>query len=86
MIKRGILVFYHLQDEWRVWIGQQAYYIEQGYTCEIRIQNKYFQTYFEKDFDWFVTLDNDVSFVLHHHEVYKVRIKIQNFIPFCAPF
>ncbi len=80
MIKRGILVFDHQEQGWKVWIGQQAY------KFELRINSRYFQAYVEKEFDWFVTLDGDVSFVLYYHEVYKVRIKTEEFIPVFAPF
>jgi len=86
MMKRGILVFNYHENEWRVWIGQTPYWIEQGYTFELRIQNRYFNALLEKDFDWFVTLDYDVSFVLHTHEVYKVRIKISDYMAAETPF
>lgn len=36
-MKRGILVYNHDELEWRVWIGQQAYWIAQGYHFELRI-------------------------------------------------
>ena len=85
-MKRGILVFDHHQQEWRVWIGQQPYWIDQGYTFELRIKNRYFQAYLEKDFDWFVTLDQGVRFVLHTYEVYKIRLKSQDYICVDAPF
>jgi hypothetical protein len=80
-MKRGILVFDQTQQEWKVWIGQQPYLIDQGYTFNLRINNRYFNAYLEKDFDWFVTLDNEVRFVLHIHEVYKIKIKTQEFFP-----
>ncbi|QOY35410.1 DUF5348 domain-containing protein [Anaerobacillus isosaccharinicus] len=79
-MKRGILVFDHHQGEWRVWIGQQPYWIEQGYTFELRIKNRHFHAYLEKDFDWFVTLDQEVRFVLHTYEVYKIRLILQDYI------
>jgi hypothetical protein len=37
-MRRGILVFEHHQQEWRAWLGQQSYWIEQGYSFELRIQ------------------------------------------------
>lgn len=85
-MKRGILVFDHLQQEWRVWIGQQHYWIDQGNTFELRIKNRYFQAYLEKDFDWFITLEQAVRFVLHTYEVYKIRVKLQDYICVDAPF
>ncbi|KIO56716.1 hypothetical protein B4064_3816 [Caldibacillus thermoamylovorans] len=33
-MKRGILVYNHNELEWRVWIGQQADWIVQGYHFE----------------------------------------------------
>jgi hypothetical protein len=86
MIRRGILIFDHRDQEWRLWIGQNSYWIDQGYAFELRIQNRYFRAFLEKDFDWFVTLDSDTIFVLHTQEVYKVRVKIQNYTPVDAPF
>jgi Fe-S cluster biosynthesis and repair protein YggX len=85
-MKHGILVYNQVYQEWRVWVGQQAYLIDQGYLIELRINNRYFQAFLEKDYDWFVTLDGDVSFMLHHHEVYKVRIRTRDFCPELAPF
>lgn len=85
MIKRGILVFDNRDQEWRVWVGQASYWIDQGYTFELRIQNRYFRAYLEKDLDWFVTLDNDTIFVLHTQEVYKIRINISDYIRVEAP-
>lgn len=86
MMKRGILVFNHIDQEWRVWIGQSSYWIDQGYEFEIRINNQYLRAYLEKDLDWFVNLNNDVIFVLHSQEIYKIRIKIQDYIRVDAPF
>jgi hypothetical protein len=86
MMRKGILIFDHRDQEWRIWIGQTSYWIGQGYLFELRIQNRYFRAILEKDFDWFVTLDYDTIFVLHSQEVYKVRIKIQDYFPVDAPF
>ncbi|MBB2483570.1 DUF5348 domain-containing protein [Bacillus sp. APMAM] len=86
MILRGILVFDHRDKEWRVWIGQQAYRMGQGDSFELRIRNKYFQTHLQKDLDWFVTLDYDVTFILHTDEVYKIRIEKYDYIPVDSPF
>jgi len=86
MMRRGILVFDHQYQEWKIWIGQTPYWIDQGYSFELRIQNRYLSAFLEKDFDWFVTLDQDVVFVLHTHEVYKIRVKIQDYIPVKTPF
>jgi Domain of unknown function (DUF5348) len=86
MMKRGILVFDHIHEVWNVWIGQNAYGVEQGQTIELRIKNQYYQAYVEKDFDWFVTLDKEVSFSLRPYEIYKVKIFMPYFQPFKAPF
>lgn len=86
MVKKGILVFDNRDQEWRVWVGQASYWIDQGYTFELRIQNRYFRAYLEKDLDWFVTLDNDTIFVLHTQEVYKIRVNISDYIRVEAPF
>jgi hypothetical protein len=85
-MKRGIFVYNHDELEWRVWIGLQAYWIAQGYLFELRIQNRYFKAFLEKDLDWFITLDQDVKFILHPNEIYKVRINIQDYIRLDAPF
>lgn len=86
MMARGILVFDHREQEWRVWIGQQSYWIDQGYTFELRIQNSYFLAYLEKDSDWFVTLNDDACFVLHNLEVYKIRINRNEYMKVASPF
>lgn len=87
MMKKGIIVFHHEEQMWRLWIGQQSYHLEQGETVEIRIRNRYFESYLEKDaFDWFVTLEKDVRFVLHIHEVYKVRMNLYSHLSVEDPF
>lgn len=86
MIKRGILVFNHQEKEWRVWIGQHSYWIDQGCSFELRIQNRYFHAFLEKDLEWFITLNSDVIFVLHTIEVYKIRVNIQDYIKVETPF
>jgi hypothetical protein len=85
MIKRGILIFNHQEQEWRVWIGQHSYWIDQGYSFELRIQNRYFHAFLEKDLEWLVTLNDDVIFILHTNEVYKVRVNIHDYIKVEAP-
>ncbi|MEC5273656.1 hypothetical protein [Caldifermentibacillus hisashii] len=47
-MKRGILVYNHDELEWRVWIGQQAYWIAQGYHFELRIQNRFLKHSWKK--------------------------------------
>ncbi|WP_147535967.1 DUF5348 domain-containing protein [Bacillus marasmi] len=86
MIKSGILVFDQRSQEWRVWIGQTPYWIDQGYTFEVRINNRYFRASLEKDVDWIVTLEDHVVFVLHTQEVYKIRININEYFRVDAPF
>ncbi|WP_391203647.1 hypothetical protein [Psychrobacillus sp. L4] len=85
-MKRGILVYDQREQEWRVWIGQTRYWVQQGYTFELRIQQRYFNAYLEKDIDWFVTLDYEVIFILHLNEVYKIRINTIEYIPLDTPF
>lgn len=86
MIKRGILVYHQMEQEWKVWVGQTSYWTTQGQSFELRITNRYFQAYLEKDENWFVTLENDVCFTLHVYEVYKVRIRLEEFESTLAPF
>lgn len=85
-MKRGIMVFDHCDQQWRVWIGQQSYWLDQGYSFELRIQNRYYWAFLGRDFDWFITINNDVKFVLHTQEVYKVRIDMEDYIEFNLPF
>lgn len=80
------MVFDHCDQEWRIWIGQQPYCIDQGYTFELRILNRYYKAFLEYDSDWFITLNNDVKFFLHTQEVYKVRIEMADYIEFNLPF
>lgn len=85
-MKRGILVFDQCEQQWGVWIGQQSHWIDQGYTFELRILNRYYKAFLEYDSDWFITLNNDVKFILHTHEVYKIRIDMKDYIEFNLPF
>lgn len=86
MMKRGILVYDHEEQEWRAWIVQQSYWVSQGQTFEIRINNRYFKALLAKDYDWFVILDNEVSFSLRLNEVYKIRIWANDCILDSPPF
>lgn len=85
-MSRGILVFDQKEQEWRAWIGQESYFIRQGGTFELRVQNRYFRAYLGKDWEWFVTLDFEVIFTLHTYEVYKIRINKQDYMKVGAPF
>jgi hypothetical protein len=86
MMKRGIMVFDHPNDRWRIWIGQRPIDVEQGNLIQLRIKNQYYLALVEKDFDWFISLDEDLSFNLRSYEVYKVKIQPSNFEFSNAPF
>jgi hypothetical protein len=86
MMTEGIMVFKHEEHEWVLWIGHQDYWLQQGYSFELLIESKYFHAFLEKDFDWFVTLEDKVKLVLHIHEVYKVRVQLDQFIKVSDPF
>jgi hypothetical protein len=84
-MQRGIMIF-NLYD-WKIWIGQQAYETFEGMAFELRIRNRYYKANLGKDDDWFVTLDQDVTFNLRIFEVYKVRMESIDLIPeFDVPF
>ncbi|KIO56717.1 hypothetical protein B4064_3817 [Caldibacillus thermoamylovorans] len=36
--------------------------------------------------DWFITLNQDVKFVLHPNAIYKIRINIHDYIRVDTPF
>jgi len=62
MKARGIMVYDFFEQEWRIWIGQQKYYMEPGSYFELRIKDKYFPAILQKDTDWFISLKYEVSF------------------------
>ncbi len=74
-MRRGIMIFNVLEQEWKIWIGQQSYGVFEGMFFELRIQNRYYQASLGKDEgdNWFVTLEKEVTFDLRNFEVYKVR-------------
>jgi uncharacterized membrane-anchored protein len=84
-MKRGIMVFDQIEQEWRIWIGQHSYFIDEGDSFGLRIQNVYYGAFLQKDSDWFITLGRDVRFILHVHEVYKVRIRSKEYYHACCP-
>ncbi|MED4015753.1 DUF5348 domain-containing protein [Sutcliffiella cohnii] len=86
MMKKGILIYDHEVQEWRLWIEHKAYWLQQGDSFELLVQNQYFQAYLEKDFDWFVTLEGEVMFVLHVQHIYKVLVNPQNYLEVEDPF
>jgi len=85
-MSRGILVYDHFNQEWRVWIRQKPYWVVQGDTFDLRIQNRYYRVLMEKDLDWFIRLDRDLVFVLHTHEVYKIKVNIEDCLPVDTPY
>lgn len=86
MTSRGILIFNHEAQEWLIWICQQPYFVFEGSLLELRVQNTYFEAMIIKDFNWCVALKYDVKFTLHPHEVYKVRIRKDDFFRADAPY
>lgn len=38
MMTDGIIVFNHEEHEWRLWIGHQDYWLQQGYSFELLIK------------------------------------------------
>lgn len=85
MTSRGILVFNHESRDWMIWIRQQPYWVYEGSLLEVRIKNNYLSAMMTKDLDWNIALDYDVRFVLHPHEVYKVRIQKEDYVRADAP-
>ncbi|GKV65246.1 MULTISPECIES: DUF5348 domain-containing protein [unclassified Sporosarcina] len=90
-MKLGIMVYDHRLDEWRVWIGQQSYWLEQGYPFELRIKEHYYSACLYKevdsdDEDWSVILIGEVVFILHMKEVYRVRLHLSRYMSRDAPF
>lgn len=86
MMRDGIIVFNHEEHEWRLWIGHQDYWLQQGYSFDLLIKRQYFNAILEKDFDWFVTLGGEIKVVLHMKEVYKVRVELEHFMKVEDPF
>lgn len=86
MMTEGIIVFNHEEQEWRFWIGQKDYWLQQGYSFELLMIRQYYRVFLEKDMDWFVTLEDGTRIVLHIHAVYKVRGKIEEFMRVADPF
>lgn len=74
MMRRGIMIFDAINQSWELWFGQQSYETFEGMNFELRIRNQYFQAVLGKDEDWFVALEEDVTFDLRVFEVYKIRI------------
>lgn len=91
-MKRGIMVYDHRMNEWRVWIGQQSYWLEQGYPFELRIKERYYSACLYKDSDtddyaeWNVILIGEMVFILHTKEVYLVRLHLSRYMSVDAPF
>jgi hypothetical protein len=78
------LVFNKIEQEWIVWVGQQAYETFIGMNIEICINNHYLDAFLEKEhYGWIVTLENDVTFTLRLVEEYKIRIlPMDMYLPF----
>lgn len=74
MMRRGIMIFDAMDQSWKLWFGQQSYETFEGMYFEIRMRNHYYRAILGKDEEWFVTLEEDVTFDLRIFEVYKIRI------------
>lgn len=74
MMRRGIMIFDAMDRNWQLWFGQQSYVTFEGIDFEIRIRNQYFRACLGKDEEWFVTIEENVTFELRLFEVYKIRI------------
>lgn len=74
MMRRGIMIYDWIEQSWKLWFGQQSYETFEGMNFEVRIRNQYFQASLGKNDEWFVTLEEEVTFDLRIFEVYKVRI------------
>lgn len=54
---------------------------------ELKIQKDYFKAFLEKDIsEGIIRLNQSVVFTLNVHEVYKIRIKTQDYFPVNALF
>ena len=85
-MKRGILIFDQSEQEWRIWIGYKRYWVQQGDVFELFFQGRYLTAYVEKDIEWFITVNDELKFILHPFEVYKVRIQVKDYLLVDAPF
>lgn len=86
-MQEGIMVHDGLHQDWKIWIGQEAYETCDGMHLEIWIWKHYFNAWLGNDGDWFITLEEDTSFDLRVLEIYKVRVMVDDFIPkFDVPF
>ena len=82
-----ILVYHPIDELWRAWMGQDSYWVEQGDTFYIDLAaGRYLKAYMEKDFDWFVTIEERVRIILHTSEVYKIRIDPHQLLQVELPF
>lgn len=79
MIQEGIMIHDAIDQDWKIWIGQEAYGTCDGSHVEIRIFNRYTSAWLGHDGNWFISLEGDVSFDLRVFEVYKVRIVVDDF-------
>lgn len=80
MMTEGIIVFNQEEFEWRLWVGHQDYWLQQGYLFNLFIRDMYFEAFLEKDHNWFVTLEGKAKFVLHCDEVYRVSVELNHFM------
>ncbi|MDC3418685.1 DUF5348 domain-containing protein [Aquibacillus salsiterrae] len=78
----GVMVFDENRQDWRIWIGQDAFETSTGMNFEIYIHHRFYKAIFEEDYyNWFVTIEDDVDFSLRLVETYKVRILEKELIP-----
>lgn len=59
------MIFDGDEQDWRIWIGQEKYETFIGMNFDICIQNRYYKTIFEIDYnDCFMTIEDEVDFSL----------------------
>lgn len=85
-MKRGLIVYDRRVGHWAIWIGQTRYWLQECYPFELRIAERYYSAWLDRSDECFVLLDNEVAFILHIDEVYKIRIELSPYLSMTAPF
>jgi len=85
-MRHGILICDCIQDYWIIRIGKLVFPLEDGSPFDLWIQDHYYPVTLLRDTDWFVSFElEELSFSLREDEVYKIRINMEDYLPYVAP-
>lgn len=85
-MRHGILMCDFIWDTWIIRIGKLVFPLEDGSPFDLWIHDRYYPVTLLRDIDWFISFElEELRFSLRENEVYKIRINMEDYLPYVAP-